>query len=456
MSQEELNELGQKAKSKWHSLPQHEKDIILEKMKVRRQKLKNEQHETNVEDHIKHMASVCNKEMMQFRQFCCSVCHRMFRKKGVRQLKEETKNTLIKESEAKHKSMIEKCFGFLPKNANAIGEFICHTCYRNLKCGKIPALAIANNLELQPLPTELLNLCDLELQLLALILPFSKIVGLRGGAYQGVKGESVYVPIEPKKISNTITTLPRKLTDPQLIPLKLKRRLRFHGYYMYQTIRKEHVENGLDWLMKNNPLYQSVSKDQNWFAVDQSLPNAESYEKLIGSDLVNHEVRPHEDEEGCGTATKISNIEEAEDEVDGKNLIYDSVFVDEVPTLPVTEDKNSFSIAPGENKIPVSRFTENLDQMANPGIFPYGEASFSLKRDVPLSIGKYYQSLLQRQDSRCSSAGFVFHAQNQVEHNRMQSTINFQSKKNSEGIYQTSEALKRLSWVIKLGQYSNK
>ncbi len=77
--------------------------------------------------------------------------------------------------------------------------------------GKMPAQAIANDLELMPLPKELSNLCDLELQLLAQVIPFQKIVGLRGGAYQGVKGESVYVPIDPKRVSQTVTTLPRKL-----------------------------------------------------------------------------------------------------------------------------------------------------------------------------------------------------------------------------------------------------
>ena len=64
--------------------------------------------------------------------------------------------------------------------------------------------------------------------------------------------------------------------------------------------------------------------------------------------------------------TQSQNIEETEedmeDEVDGKNLIYDSVFVDQVPTLPVKEEKSSYSIAPGENKTPISRLTQNLDQ----------------------------------------------------------------------------------------------
>ena len=88
--------------------------------------------------------------------------------------------------------------------------------------------------------------------------PCSKIVGLRGGAYQGVKGESVYVPIDPDRVAKTVTHLPRKLTDSELIPLKLKRRLRYRGYYMYQTIRRYGVETALKWLIKNNKHYKDV------------------------------------------------------------------------------------------------------------------------------------------------------------------------------------------------------
>ena len=316
--------------------------------------------------------------------------------------------------------MIKRCLSFPPKNIENLGEFICHTCLRNLKNNKMPMLAIANQLELKPLPQELTNLCELELHLLAYILPLSKIVGLRGGAYQGVKGESVYVPIEPNLIANTISTLPRKLTDPNLIPLKLKRRLRFHGYYMFQSIRKSNVEKGLDWLIANNPFYHRIKKDPVWFVVDNNHPNADSYNNLCVNIPQTHDVLPHETE---------TNHALEEDEIDGKNLLFDSTFVDKIPTLPITDSKDSFSIAPGENQTPVSKITDNLDQLANPGVFPYGEMSFSLKREVPLSLRNYYKSLLQRQDSRCTKASFVFHAQNQVENRHMQSSINFQSKK---------------------------
>ena len=74
----------------------------------------------------------------------------------------------------------------------------------------MPSQAIANGLELKPLPEVMKTLCELEMQLLAQVIPFSKIVALRGGAYTGVKGESVYVPIEPERVAKTVKHLPQK------------------------------------------------------------------------------------------------------------------------------------------------------------------------------------------------------------------------------------------------------
>ena len=103
---------------------------------------------------------------------------------------------------------------------------------------------------------------------IAQIIPFSKIVGLRGGAYQGVKGESVYVPIEPERVSKTVKLLPRKLTDSELVPLKLKRRLRYRGYYMHQTIRRTAVEKAIKCLMQINKLYRNVMFNRDWHKMD--------------------------------------------------------------------------------------------------------------------------------------------------------------------------------------------
>ncbi len=57
-------------------------------------------------------------------------------------------------------------------------EWICHTCDSHLKRGSMPSIAVANKLELPPIPAELLELNVLERQLIAKIVPFAKIVAL--------------------------------------------------------------------------------------------------------------------------------------------------------------------------------------------------------------------------------------------------------------------------------------
>ena len=141
--------------------------------------------------------------------------------------------------------------------------------------------------------------------------------------------------------------------------------------------------------------------------------------KDIGSSVEKHDSDKELEKEDDG------------DIVEGGPILYDSTVVDDVPKLPTRDDGNSISIAPGEGKTPISRRTQDLDQLAFPGIFSQGECSFNLEREVPLSLGQYYNSLTWRQDSRCTDSTFIFHAQCQKEKEHLQSTINFQAKKGS-------------------------
>ena len=137
--------------------------------------------------------------------------------------------------------------------------------------------------------------------MLSQIIPFSKIVSLRGGAYQGVKGESVCVPIEPDKVNKAIKKLPRKLSEAELVPLKLKRRLKYHGYYMFQVIRKDHVERGFTWLKQHNPLYQqNVTFNDQWMNPENSsMPQEliDNVKQLMTNDDYECKVEEHEPSE---------------------------------------------------------------------------------------------------------------------------------------------------------------
>ena len=178
--------------------------------------------------------------------------------------------------------------------------------------------------------------------------------------------------------------------------------------------------------MQINKLYRTVIFNRDWHKINSDEASdtemAAEYTSLMSDEKT----------ETPGVQKHDSDIEEEkEDEgdiIEGNNILYDTTVVDDVPKLPSCEDGNSFSVAPGEGKIPISRLSENLDQLAFPDIFPQAECGFHQSREVPLSLGQYYNSLTWRQDSRCTRSTFIFHAQSQKEKQQLQSTINFQSK----------------------------
>ena len=56
-----------------------------------------------------------------------------------------------------------------------------------------------------------------------------------GGHYK-INGPPVNVPAT---LDHIVEILPRMLNDLQLHPLKLKRKLEYKGYYMYDVVRKD-------------------------------------------------------------------------------------------------------------------------------------------------------------------------------------------------------------------------
>ena len=81
------------------------------------------------------------------------------------------------------------------------------------------------------------------------------------------------------------------------------------------------------------------------------------------------------------------------------------------------------------------------NQLAFPGMFPYGECQLDMTREVPLHEGRYINSLIMRRNGRHHKPYFVFHAENQNEHRQLQSSINFQSRKSFGGKLKTQKDL---------------
>ena len=152
--------------------------------------------------------------------------------------------------------------------------------------GKLPVQAKANGLQLDTVPPELNDLNTLELRLISLRIPFMKLLALPSGKQRCIHGPAVNVP---SKVDNVCTLLPRLTTEAELIPLKLKRKLRYKGHYMYDFVRPDKIMIALRWLKESNSLYSNVDINDSW--ITDQLNNNEFVEQngTSDNDHVNNE-----------------------------------------------------------------------------------------------------------------------------------------------------------------------
>ena len=72
-------------------------------------------------------------------------------------------------------------------------NYICTTCHNYLRKSEIPPLSRGNNMGLSSVPPELQNLCPLEQTLLALKIPFMKMISLPRGSQRALHGAVINV-----------------------------------------------------------------------------------------------------------------------------------------------------------------------------------------------------------------------------------------------------------------------
>ena len=185
--------------------------------------------------------------------YVCTSCHRMMYKHTVCQYK-PTKYCKAS-SELIHKIAKHSYVGSDDK------VWICHTCDSALSRGVLPVQAKANGMELDPEPPELSCLNALEKRLISLHVPFMKMIALPSGKQRCIKGPAVNVP---SKVDRVCTMLHRLPSECELVPLKLKRKLSYRGYYLYNYVSPERLTKALKWLKANNSLYADIDIADDW------------------------------------------------------------------------------------------------------------------------------------------------------------------------------------------------
>ena len=130
-------------------------------------------------------------------------------------------------------------------------------CDLALMKGKIPIQAQANGLSLDKVPQELSDLNSLELPLICMRIP---LIALPRGQQRCIHGPAVNIPAN---LSSICDLLPRLPSQSQLIPMKLKCKLKYKGHYMYECVSPAKLYTALQWLKSQNNLYANIAINPN-------------------------------------------------------------------------------------------------------------------------------------------------------------------------------------------------
>ena len=260
-------------------------------------------------------------------------------------------------------------------------EYICKTCQFKVIKGKVPCQAVYNDMFVDDIPTELSTLEKLEQILIAQRIVFEKIVVTPKGQQRKIKEAICNVPVEWDK---TCQTLPRPPERSGIIFLKLKRKLQFRGHVYYQAVRPEIVLNALNWLKAHNELYKTVTIDID--RIDRNLTTLEvssirecttststDVEQLMNEQDISTDEniteqinKPKNEKPVINETSKKAQQEEQQEEIDDPSNEHRAATNETciqaiIPDYPVTIDQENvstgqeiYSVAPGENKHPVS------------------------------------------------------------------------------------------------------
>ena len=217
--------------------------------------------------------------------------------------------------------------------------------------------------------------------------------------------------------------------------LKLKRKLEFRGHVYFQAVRPQLLLNALILLKANNALYRDIS-------INNANINrcASIFQPCRDISVTGEESCSLTESNGRNIATDES-CEEIDDPLNENRLPISETclqtLIPDYPVIDVENEKSSslgneiYSIAPGENKHPVSFMTDKqCEELAFPTLFPMGRFGFTAKRDIKITPVKYFNARLLHYSGRfATNPEYLFFAQFIIEQKKISDSINIALKK---------------------------
>ena len=338
--------------------------------------------------------------------------------------------------------------------------YLCSTCKSSLQKGNIPAMAVANALQLghhdRPILTELEN------NLISHTINFQKIVLLPKSRMAAGKGRMISIPVGPADIMNTVKQLPRLPNEAGLVPIKLKRKKEYKTHEKHERIRPEQIFLALRYLRKaGNPFYQFYDeketylarcriKDQRGLRLMEDVKDdiEEDLGKPPSPDMVEVEDQAAGDSDADEEGEDEMEIAVAQEEEDIQNdpvrrhhFNYNefSALVNGHPDIFLDSEGNQMAnldFAPGEGKKPTSFLDQkHWDIKSWPTLLPDGKFGISHERKVKLTKQNYFQQRLLNVDDRfAKTPGYLFGAMSVVEAERLRSNANLTGMKGKRNV----------------------
>ena len=350
--------------------------------------------------------------------------------------------------------MKEEIQSYITDSSTKKKNWICRYCSDKMKRGQTPSRAIANKLETKEIPLELKKLNNLEKHLIALRLPFLKIVNLSSGKTSGrfaQKGTKGPLHCVPSNVMETITTLPRPIDKSMMIRLQLKRRLKYKTVWEEQLINPDDVRNALATLTKIHPGYKNIKIneiDENYLTSDNTTENnIDDNENIESMEVdVNDEENSMEDKEISKENNlqrlalgEINNAVNSDEEVDEDNDDIRTKYNIGTDSCTQPADFNDFLfydkepcvVAPAEkNKLSSLLIDKSIEALAFAHLFPDGKGTFDEERVTDLKWKEYCKTRLFSSDSRfASDSTYIFYLQYLGDLKQVFSSINVAFRK---------------------------
>ena len=369
--------------------------------------------------------------------FVCICCHRMLFKTSVQLCDEKMEENLL--SKRKKFLPLER----VTTKTKEEQAFICKTCIGYLKKNKMPKMAVANHLSLNPIPKEM-ELTIIEGCCIAKLIIFQQIRLTPKSRWRRLQDRLISVPVLEDDVINTISQLPRTPEEAGLVAVSFKRKLEYKTSHIKETLINPHkLYRVLAELVKNrNPYYKEFQNYQEFkercIHEDQDglrliFPQEEEFEDILNlSDMsIDDDLLPNiaenvddpdqfeEEEYRMKDPVKKFQLEGHDRSSAMNNKYPEETFEDE--TLEAVK------IAPAENKLPINLLShQDWDIRAFPYLHNYdGSNGLHQRRDVRLSLHEYIQQRVLNHDPRFrENFMYLYSCVGAIEKNQIQRNIN--------------------------------